>query len=393
MDERKVRVSVQGFDITVGISDDATLINLFEEINRKMETNNNPSDFYFLTPDRYSVDNTHVFSAIQLQSNPHVYLVDKDAYFTEQVFLTTVYPSLKLEALRMGPQSAIFLSKLHDMHEAAKESTDDNSIAILLSLLPLDQFGEEKSPSHVKYILNWFFTDFFILVGDPKCRHCGSSTVYSGNQPPTRSELNDGVHHVERFRCISCDAINRIKRSRSLKYLINTRSGRSDEAALLFAAILNVFEYKTRIVSNIEEDHAWVEYYSDTRGAYIHVDPSENVYDRPLVYERDWEQIITWVVAVGVNECVDVTGRYTRMADLIEASRTEYTEINAKYSQFVTLRHKMWISGISEKLRKEIEERMASDCATFSVDYPDQESGYIHRPRSFLYHNKQQTVV
>lgn len=42
----------------------------------------------------------------------------------------------------------------------------------------------------------------------------------------------------------------------------------------------------------------------------MHLDPCENAYDAPKMYERGWGKKLTYVIAVTSKEVVDVTPRY-----------------------------------------------------------------------------------
>lgn len=50
--------------------------------------------------------------------------------------------------------------------------------------------------------------------------------------------------------------------------------------------------------------------YSESQKRWVHVDPSENVVDSPLMYQHGWKRDIDYVFAFSKDNLQDVTWRY-----------------------------------------------------------------------------------
>lgn len=86
--------------------------------------------------------------------------------------------------------------------------------------------------------------------------------------------------------------------------------GRCGEWANCFSLLLRSLDYDIRFV-NDWKDHVWVEVYSQRNERWLHCDPCENVYDKPLTYEIGWGKTYSYVLAFSKDEIQDVTWRYT----------------------------------------------------------------------------------
>ena len=59
---------------------------------------------------------------------------------------------------------------------------------------------------------------------------------------------------------------------------------------------------------------------------WVHVDPCEASFDRPLLYESGWGKQLSYVFAIGTSGFVDVIRRYTRKWSEVQPRRLTLTE-------------------------------------------------------------------
>lgn len=51
--------------------------------------------------------------------------------------------------------------------------------------------------------------------------------------------------------------------------------------------------------------------FSEAQNRWIHIDPSDNVVDAPLMYQHGWKRQVDYVIAFSNEDIQDVTWRYT----------------------------------------------------------------------------------
>lgn len=65
----------------------------------------------------------------------------------------------------------------------------------------------------------------------------------------------------------------------------------------------------------------WSEVYNHTKKRWIHIDPSENVLDSPLMYEHGWKRKLDYVISFSKDDIQDVTWRYSNKHKEVLARR------------------------------------------------------------------------
>eukprot|EP00927_Polykrikos_kofoidii_P059446 TRINITY_DN54599_c0_g1_i1.p1 TRINITY_DN54599_c0_g1~~TRINITY_DN54599_c0_g1_i1.p1 ORF type:complete len:688 (-),score=123.35 TRINITY_DN54599_c0_g1_i1:264-2261(-) len=190
--------------------------------------------------------------------------------------------------------------------------------------------AEEASRCHLLELLRWFKIEFFRWTDSPSCDACGQKTTKNeGMGEPCEEELRYGATRVEQWRCVGCDAVSRFPRYNDPARLLETRHGRCGEWANCFTLCLVSLGFDARLVVDWT-DHVWSEVRLGDR--WVHCDPCEMSLDAPLTYEAGWGKKLTYVIAFGQNEVVDVTSRYTNdWQDVLTRRRLVSEEALAKF--------------------------------------------------------------
>ena len=222
------------------------------------------------------------------------------------------------------------------------------------------------SKEYVKELLHWFKKEFFSWCNKPKCPVCETDKNVQtvGAVPSNEYERSFQSYKTEIYRCDGCEGIEvRFPRYNSPLKLLQTKTGRCGEWANLFGCILYTCGFKTRFISNYE-DHVWDEFYNEEEKRWIHVDPCEEAYDTPLVYEQGWGRVMTFVVAASDEEIVDVTPRYVKDWGIVKERRSEKMESNLK--AIINNMNNLLESKLSEEDKNKLKERRKLESEEFA---------------------------
>ncbi|XP_070501341.1 peptide-N(4)-(N-acetyl-beta-glucosaminyl)asparagine amidase [Chironomus tepperi] len=254
---------------------------------------------------------------------------------------------LKKSALRIMPVEKFKLNAIENLRKfqkliKQKEITDDEP--------PLDDFILEE-------LAAWFKNDFFTWVNNMDCKVCKGETITYG------TKLVGNVR-VEMYSCNKCQVITEFPRYNDIEKLLVTRSGRCGEFANCFTFLCRCLGYDARYIYSTS-DHVWTEVYNHTKKRFIHIDPSENVFDSPLMYEYGWNKKLDYVIAFTCDDVQDVTWRYSNQHDELLKRRKRCSE-GELISAIIELRSKRQ-SSISEGRKKFIKMRTVSELAELMI--------------------------
>lgn len=157
----------------------------------------------------------------------------------------------------------------------------------------------------IRALMHWFAKEFFTYVNVPKCGVCGGNTMPVDNGSgsvlqvaPLPEERALSANKVELYRCPrpECGAATRFARYNDAFVLMREgmRRGRVGEWVNTFGMLCRALGSRVRWVWVLwnNEDHSWVEVYSEHRKRWIHVDPIESKWDHPTMYtEGEFVQV------------------------------------------------------------------------------------------------------
>ncbi|KAG5346346.1 NGLY1 amidase, partial [Acromyrmex charruanus] len=212
-------------------------------------------------------------------------------------------PNLQKKAKRVVPVVQLEIATMTKMRDLQKSFKLENAEATFsqfeAELIAKDLFLLE--------LLHWFKYEFFKWVNNPKCPTCFTECTYEN----VIHSINPHCSRIELYRCQKCNIVVEFPRYTHPEPLLILRRGRCGEWANVFTLLCRSLGYDARFICD-ETDHVWTEIWSASNKRWIHVDPCENIIDKPLMYEKGWQKKLTYIIAYSRDEVQDVTWRYTR---------------------------------------------------------------------------------
>ena len=183
---------------------------------------------------------------------------------------------------QLGPESA---------HDGAVRGTSRPTHDT--STMPESGVARPPDEWELRALLAWFKFEFFSWCHQPACEATGGPTEHCGMGHPTAEERAGGAGRVELYRGPT-GHVTRFPRYNVPSVLLRTRRGRCGEFANCFTLCCRAVGFDARWVLDVT-DHVWTEVYLPSRACWVHADPSENVLDAPLMYERGWGKKLSYV--------------------------------------------------------------------------------------------------
>lgn len=105
-------------------------------------------------------------------------------------------------------------------------------------------------------------------------------------------------------------------RFHGLGKLLEVKRGRCSELSRVAYGMYLALGYDTRMIIDFT-DHVWTEVRlpRGADGEWFHNDPSEGVFNKPLMYEKGWGKKLTFIFAFTPHSIEDVSKRYTAKYD------------------------------------------------------------------------------
>jgi peptide-N4-(N-acetyl-beta-glucosaminyl)asparagine amidase len=276
-------------------------------------------------------------------------------------FTSQVLPSLVTELCLLPPLHNSLITAIRYQHATCLEHANPDLQAICASIIPDGLLASPDPDARVAAVTAWFQQEYFTFVRVPPCRICHTNDQMGDREliPPTVSDLAGKAPKVEGYRCKKCGGLTRFPRYNRVENLIETRFGRCGEFANVFAAFLAACDLDVRLVWDFA-DHIWVDYWSESKGYYVHVDPCENKIDQPLLYEQGWGKDYKLVVAVSGTQVEDVTKRYVKDYRAVLGKRAEALD-EEWVARYIRFQGEVFAAGLGEAERAQIADRQRRD--------------------------------
>ncbi|KAB1228227.1 Peptide-N(4)-(N-acetyl-beta-glucosaminyl)asparagine amidase [Morella rubra] len=379
-------------------------------VARKFEVRHNDAEFVvdYDTDDGLEVFKFQLFSLTSLAPDEQKIVgADDDRVVSDDSDLISISEKLRLASLNdeaeeealllqqyVAPedkgeferQVRPYIDKVRMYEDPVRQETARKTVPVeeleekaLLSLAKEGNFKPSKIEQDHAFLLQllFWFKQSFSWVNAPSCDGCGNETMSHGAGSPLSSESQYGASRVELYRCNFCWRITRFPRYNDPLKLVETRRGRCGEWANCFTLYCRAFGYESRLILDFT-DHVWTECFSQFLGRWMHLDPCEGVYDKPLLYEKGWKKKLNYAIAISKDGFYDVTKRYTKKWHEVLSRRNIITE--PALSAVLTTLTRECRNGFTSKVLSELDNRDKKEIEAIERDLHSTDDASISLP-------------
>ncbi|XP_076294148.1 N-glycanase Pngl [Lasioglossum baleicum] len=280
------------------------------------------------------IDNTAAYNMLPKSNDP----VER-AFFAEIIHYFQRVPHyyenrlLQTKAKKLVPITELEIATMNRMKELRERIKLSNENPGTSTEGQFEESNIDARDLFLMELTHWFKYKFFTWVDSPRCSVCmGSCELHK-----VVSSEDPRCSRIEIHKCTNCEAFVKFPRYSDPEPLLTLRRGRCGEWANVFMLFCCSLGYDSRFIYD-KTDHVWIEVWSITEQRWIHVDPCEDVIDRPLMYEKGWNKKLNYILAFSKDEVQDVTWRYTRDQAAVMKRRNLCSETNLL--QFIELLNK-----------------------------------------------------
>ncbi|CAK9823570.1 Peptide-N(4)-(N-acetyl-beta-glucosaminyl)asparagine amidase [Anthophora retusa] len=209
------------------------------------------------------------------------------------------------------------MTRIRQLHKHVKmnQSCPDKAVKSQYSDADID----DARDLFLMELLHWFKYKFFTWIDSPKCTTCFSECRSLETVPSNNPKCSE----IEIYKCTKCAMRVKFPRYSDPEPLLTLRRGRCGEWANVFTLLCRTLGYDARFIHD-HTDHVWTEVWSIHEKRWIHLDPCEDIMDRPLMYEKGWKKKLSYVLAFSKDEFIESLNKYRQSSLNYSASRRQY---------------------------------------------------------------------
>lgn len=315
--------------------------------------------------------------------NQNVAILNKYEFTEVQHYCDTVLPSLLSVSAQTSQTGIALASNINFIRGLYMNAINDENASFMLSMIP-EEILSKPQLDRVQALLQWFQElPFTQEDGSIHCYHCETPTkmvLLPDRHRVSLEEHQKGAIYTIFFKCDKCGTILRVPRYASAPFIKSNHVHFEEDSVFLFLSALKAVSIDSRIVF-IPPSMFCIEFWSDEKQRYVHVDPYQNIIDFPLVYQSEYQMRVLYAIAVGEFECLDVTSRYSVNPLFLVDIKT--------YMDVIKIKSTMYKTHIEPGKEKELAKRNELDTASMKTITREKPEGLKEKRRhSFLFDKK-----